>query len=569
MDMRFGFILIAAYAAMWLSTPAQAAQALGYCGTPYDTAVTAAYPIRGTWMFHRSGCSWQTALEDFHRIGGTTVLNFAPRMERHADPATVAVGCNTSTGLSCVQQAIQDIGVARIRNWLSYNFNEHYGAAIACPAGLDRKIEAVVGGTPKVFWRIVLPHDGQPACDYSSGSFDVLFAQYDKDVIESTSAMLTVADNLGMQAYLGAPAFPVVAGKEWMIDNEMLASHRDWARRVYTDWRTRHSSHPSFRGAYQPYELLLGSTYTAPYTEYGLDAAALRAQVPGGQYVISPYLFLFKNGTSNTRSITQTVDGFVRLANAGVDVIAPQDGRGTGKAAYYWPAQATQAVGDVDPMLGRYQLIDPARTFSEQFSASVRDAFVALRKAQRELSKNGREVSLWANVEAFEEDTESADYVNCSYSPLSRTTKVRMDRALTFVAGRVDRVISFMYDPLFTCAGRFGAPLGQAIAADHDRPLIADVFYWDTPAKGVAINGHGIASVTEFQLTWYNANWQLQTRRVAPGWVNVGGAGNGLDSVWVPFQRSDMAPNFYLHVKGIKSTPSGIKETAETFSMKY
>ncbi|HDS1301584.1 MULTISPECIES: DUF4434 domain-containing protein [Stenotrophomonas maltophilia group] len=569
MDPRFWLILLLAPAAALFSTPSLASDAVGYCGTPYDKAVTTEYPIRGTWMYARSACGWQTSLQDFHRMGGTTVLNFGPHLKRHTDPSTVAIGCTTAEGTSCVQQARQEIGTGRIRNWLSYEFNEHYGSAIACPGGFDRKIETVVDGVPRVFWRIVLPHDGQAACDYSSGSFDVLFVQYDANAIESTTAMLTVADHLGMEVYLGAPAFPVVTGQEWQIDAAMLSSHRDWARRVYADWATRHAGHSSFRGAYQSYEVLLGSTYTASDTEYGQDAGLFRNLNPGRKYAISPYLFLLKDGRGNTQTVEQTVSGFRRLATAGVDIIAPQDGRGTGNAAYYWPGQATQLVGAVDPRLGLYPRVDASRSFSSQYGGSIRDVFNALGEAKSEFNQGNRRVELWANIEAFEEDTESPDYAGCSYISLSRTTKERMDRALTFVAGRVDKVISFMYDPLFTCTDRFGLPLHQAIAADHDRPVITDAFFWDAPSTGMVVNGHGIGAGTELQITWYDSNWQLQTQRLSPGWIYPGGAGAGLDSIWIPFQRSDLAPGFFIYIGAVKSTQSGTKSTTENFSLGY
>ncbi|MGG6345161.1 DUF4434 domain-containing protein [Stenotrophomonas indicatrix] len=569
MKFRFLLVLISIPALTIFSAESRASETIGYCGTQYDTAVTADYPIRGTWMYQRSACSWQTTLQDFHRTGGTTVLNFAPHLKRHADPATVAVGCRTSTGASCVQQALQEIGSTRIRGWLSYDFNEHYGPAIACPSGLDRRIEAVVDGTPRVFWRIVLPHDGQAPCDYSSGTFDVLFVQYDSNAIESTTAMLTVADHLDMEVYLGAPAFPIVTGQEWMIDAEMLPSHRDWARRVYADWQERHAGHRSFRGAYQTYEALLGTTYTASDNEYGLDASAFRSLIPNGKYVVSPYLFLLKDGGGNTQTVEQTVNGFRRLANAGVDIIAPQDGRGTGNAAYYWPGQETQFIGAVDPALGDYPRVDANRSFSSQYTGSIRDVFSALNSAKSELNQGGRRVDLWANLEAFEEDTDSPNYTGCSFVSLSRTTKARMDRALTFVTSRADRVISFMYDPLFTCSERFGLPLSEAIAADHDRPVVTDAFFWDSPTTGLVVNGHGISSGTEFQITWYDSKWQVQTQRFAPGWIYPGGAGGGLDSVWIPFQRSNLAPGFFLYVGALKSTPSGIKSTTENFSMSY
>ncbi|WP_251276747.1 hypothetical protein, partial [Enterobacter hormaechei] len=90
---------------------------------------------------------------------------------------------------------------------------------------------------------------------------------------------------------------------------------------------------------------------------------------------------------------------------------------------------------------------------------------------------------------------------------------------------------------LFTCTERFGLPLHQSIAGVLVRPVINDAILWDSPSTPKVVYGHGIGAGTELQITWYDSNWQLQTQRLAPGWIYPGGAGAGLDSIWIPFQR--------------------------------
>src|SRR5262245_41998088 len=127
--------------------------------------------------------------------------------------------------------------------------------------------------------------------------------------------------------------------------------------------------------------------------------------------------------------------GFKRLARLGVDVIAPQDGRGTGKAALYWPYEAGSKVTAVDPNLATYGNVGDT-TFGERFNASTRELFAAVGAARDELkAEEGIQVALWANVEAFELFGDD----NCGLgAPIDRTDKWRIDRALTFDTAPVE-----------------------------------------------------------------------------------------------------------------------------------
>lgn len=540
---------------------------VGYCGRPYDATTDAPYAIQGTWMYSRSPCEWQNALEAFHRIGGTSVLQFGPSLRRFspATPGEIAT-CTVGTR-TCIEDAIHDIGANRIRNWLSYEFGEHYGSAISCPSGLDKKIQVTTGNVPRTFWRIVLPVDRNSPCDYSGNKFDVLFVYYDETPTESVRAMLTVADALGMDAFLAAPAFPAKEGAPWDTDQSMLNVHRNWSRRVYADWNARHSGHPSFKGMYQSFELPVGSDHEPLYHEYQADAGYFHFANPGKKYAISPYLLL-RRASTTPHTVAEAVAGFRKLALGGVDVIAPQDGRGTGLGAHFWSYQANTTVASVDPGLGDFPLLDGNQTFSQQYVASARDVFRALANERTLLSQQGTTVELWANVEAFEGDTESLAFVSCAGN-LSQTSKPRMDRAVTFVGGTADRIISFMYDPLFLCDNRFGVSLRQAIRDDYERPIVMDAFFWNSPGNGMAIRGHRLAWGTQFTVTWYDANWNLHSQEIAPGWVAPSSAPGELDVIWLPFDRSSLANGFFIHINASASTATGTKAAHETFSLKY
>src|SRR5690606_10221140 len=79
-----------------------------------------------------------------------------------------------------------------------------------------------------------------------------------------------------------------------------------------------------------------------------------------------------------------------------VGIIAPQDGRGTGKGALYWPNLNGQPVDE------RLQPVVGDTTYREAYLAATRDYYRAMDAARRRLAEEDIQVQLWANVEAFE-----------------------------------------------------------------------------------------------------------------------------------------------------------------------
>jgi hypothetical protein len=199
---------------------------------------------------------------------------------------------------------------------------------------------------------------------------------------------------------------------------------------------------------------------------------------------ISPYWSVRKPAGS---SLEQSISGARHLASMpGVDVIAPQEGRGTGKAACFWKHEAEMPIADVDPNLGRYSNVDGNETFASQFWASTHELYAGARIEVDDVNANmnmktnvhnahkshGWDVELWMNLEAFEA-TNLSSPCNSEGSGRDRTNKTRVDRSLVFGAGAVDKVISFMWDPYFTChCHGFNATLHEEIIDDEKRPII-------------------------------------------------------------------------------------------------
>jgi len=527
----------------------------GGCGRPYDLTVTAPYPIYGTWMYGRNtACEWQDALEAFHRQGGQSIWRFGPSFEAltanevrtHADFAACVEGA-----AHCVDAALADLQAVNagntVANYLVYHFGDAFSDSImTCPA-LDRKI--TIGA--RTYWRLVLPHNASQApCDFNGGSFDVLLTWAEGP--DTKDPLLAAADGLQMEVYLDMPAAPAVAGQSWNLDVSLRPAFLDWARRVLEDYAIRHGAHPSFVGVYQSFEVnLMPSGLNGLYDTYGLLAPVVHAALPGRRYALSPYWDV--NVDQGNATVASVKAGFKRLARLGVDLIAPQDGRGTGKAALFFPHQRDSVIADVDPALATFINVVGTRTFAQQFNASTQELFAAVRDAVGELdTQEGIQVTLWGNVEAFEGTTAAP----CGFAyALDRTDKARLDRALTFAGAYPSRIISFMWDAYYTCTdGGYAESLHDEIMGDYARPVTAEAFFWN---GGLVLRGFNLAAAgTVLNLTWYDSGWALQSATVTPGATTPGwGAANDrsplLDEVWIPFDASNLAPAFVIHIAAV------------------
>jgi hypothetical protein len=88
------------------------------------------------------------------------------------------------------------------------------------------------------------------------------------------------------------------------------------------------------------------------------------------------------------------------------------------------------------------------------------------------------------NLEAFEQTS-----LNVCGQGADRTNKSRTDRSLMFGAGAVDRVVSFMWDPFYTCSpkGFNGSTLLSDIKEDIAGPLVLGVTIAIRAATAIAV----------------------------------------------------------------------------------
>jgi hypothetical protein len=110
-------------------------------------------------------------------------------------------------------------------------------------------------------------------------------------------------------------------------------------------------------------------------------------------------------------------------------------------------------------------------TYGTAYHGSTRDYYREARRAVDELSREGRQVELWANLEAFE----PSGVEGCSrHGARGRTDKKRLDQAVAMAGPYVSKIISYMWSDFYTCQGAMPQTLSEEIASDYDRPIVID-----------------------------------------------------------------------------------------------
>lgn len=289
--------------------------------------------------------------------------------------------------------------------------------------------------------------------------------------------------------------------------------------------------------------------------------------LPGKLFALSPYWVANKQQGDTTAADVSA--GTARLAKLGIDVIAPQDGRGTSKGALYWPYEKDDPIAQSDPELAKASTVPAGATFTETYNASTRELYAAAKQAVDDANATGAHVELWANFEAFEPTADEA----CSFASEGRTTKPRLDRAITMGAGYAQHVVSHMYDPLFTCTTTIHPKaLIDEILEDAYRPIVDTAFKFSSGGQdGFIVRGYHIADKNpKFTLTWYDASWAVHSQEVAPSWTDPAwgskkGARQYAQEAFVPFSFAALAPSFWVHVRA----KNDAGQASEAFSYGY
>ena len=331
----------------------------------------------------------------------------------------------------------------------------------------------------------------------------------------------------------------------------MLPDVLEVSRRVSEDYAVRYGDLPAFAGVYLSNETPVSAhPLEAVLTTYRQQTKVVREALPGKSILVSPYWDARLAGGFDGSRPEDIREGIRQIGRCGVDLIAPQDGRGVGKVGLSWPHQASDRV---DP-----RVVSAAgnTTNAAAYRANTREYYAAARQGVADLAQEGLQVELWGNLEAFE----PGPGVPCgSFTDIQRTTKERLDRAVMFAGLAPTKLISFMWDSLYTDAAGRPQPLADEIAADWRRPLVVDARLEDRDGRrGVQVAGYNLSG-GEALFAWQVGDTHFSVR--VPGDAAETATPSAthplpprLQTFWVPFDPPAQRVEVYVDAFGGQST---------------
>jgi hypothetical protein len=419
-------------------------------------AATTKYPLSGYWLYGRPDeAAWQITLERISRLGADTVIQFGSRpMLKTAEQIRTH---------PLISQCRFDGGTGNPpRRIYLFETQEDFGAALLALSGVDQRIEL----GEQIVWRLVFPATDLTKSATASAerpTYDLFYITGRKK--DSVRDLLAVAKAHSCRVFIGMPCATPDPQYPWDPDVGSLSALEELTRRVLKDYAERHGSQPAFAGLYQSLETPVSKTcLTKVLAVYRLQHAVVRAILPGKQILISPYWDARKKNPNGT-DIAGIKAGIRLLAQQNVDIIAPQDSRGTGKVGLFWPHQTSEPVdARLEPAVGKL-------TYGEAYVGNTTDFYRAARESLDDVaSREGLRVALWANIEAFE-PSPSGD----SSTGIRRTQQERLEQAIMFASIYPSHLVSFMWDDFFTSRAEQTQSLGEEIGSVARRPLIVNV----------------------------------------------------------------------------------------------
>ncbi|XP_064618051.1 uncharacterized protein LOC135482131 [Liolophura sinensis] len=505
---------------------------------------SSAYPITASWFRDRySREEWAQALDSYQKFGADSIWQRAPPIikrtegELSRNPNFVWCGSTKSatkvTGTRCWEEArseLSSLGL-KVSGFLTYEYEEDFGKDVMLCPKYDRRLNS-----SRIYYRIVLPTTRpRTPCDFPQGSeVYVLFTTFSGT--DSHSLLLEGAYNRSMNVYFGLPAFPVDSGGGF--DTTLTDVYFAWVDRILFEHKQRYSRltsreislYSTLKGYYSTDEVCLAQVTPGSKKQRNLAGFYLNLYKNLGQmirryqkeFVLSPFIDL--NLSELNATVSDHVRGFTAIANLGVvDVIAVQEGRGAGKGCYFWDTQIDLPVKTVDPMLYeilryRQPTISPGVTYRQAFSASNQQVFRAFGTAHDLLVKQGVPFEFWLNVEAFEYVRDDPCLpVDPSASGmgelLERTSKSRVDRAITVAGADVQKIISFSWDADYLCVTRkYNKSLASEIIADKERPIISNCSFHSPYNLSVVVLGYNLDGETQsFKIKWTDTSGRNRT----------------------------------------------------------
>lgn len=527
------------------------------CGT-FDTTMKTPYPITGYWIIPTSNeCTWRPQFQAIHQVGGDTVVRLghglSPRRvdddsgkvldDKGDKPDERYVPC-VEGELTCVQAAEKDLKAANPGNRITWTYvyrtDEQYGDGIfRCPQ-LERKIVA----GDRVYFRLIAPDDGtdDASCDFSSKGRGYHLILVSAGKTDSLTNLLDLGDRFGIRVFPALPLAPRDPTGFTRANPRHIGTLTTLTRRILQDYGERFRGRASLGGVYQPFELQIRDwpdpSKVDTLTVLAEQHVIVEQELPGKPILISPYLDA-RRDRKFTSTPKQVGKGFKVLARTGVGIIAPQDGRGTGKGGLFWPNWKNKPVDErLRPVVGD-------TTYAKAYYGGTRDYYREMAQARQELAKEGVKVELWANIEAFEPEGEK----RCSRQSMrGQTDKPRLDTAVTLVGPYVSKIISYMWSDFFTC----GSPsLSEQIAMDWDRPIAIQAINRSRDIQqGLEIRGYNLRDAT-VTLSWTGVAKPIVIPSAENGVLEtdpVEGLPPRVERLWVPFDWGKAPDDVWVRV---------------------
>ncbi|MFG1702756.1 DUF4434 domain-containing protein [Nonomuraea sp. M3C6] len=462
-----------------------------------DARVAAPYPISGYWVMPRADpCVSRRMVEAIHAIGGDTLITFGPRFNAGPDPDFD----------DCLVDGRPCADVPGVRHVYTYATSEEFGPGmLRCP-GLDRRIES----RGRIFYRISL------AVSCADPVRDLVLVSTDGDGLGN---LMTEAAAYGMTVFPGLPAAPQREGKTWEPDPAHTGALNAFTARVLADYRTRFGGSAAFGGIYQSFELAVRDRSDKdPVIElYAAQHAVVAATLPGKKILVSPYIDARRGRGFPPEQVEAGMADIAGTRAGAPMAIAIQDGRGTGKVPVYGVHEGdAKVVPRLAPVVGDV-------SNGQAYYGATRDYIEA---AARRVPAG---VELWVNVEGFEPTPADGECGRVEPLPLrGRTTKERLDQQVMAAGTHAGKIISYGWDPFFTCQARYDTPsLADDIVSEWQQPIIVG-------ASRKEMNGRAGILVEGYNLRGGTLRFDPPGTVVKQEWYARG----RLESAWAPYAPS-------------------------------
>ncbi|MFF1831760.1 hypothetical protein [Paenarthrobacter sp. NPDC058040] len=511
----------------------------GFLQVPSATAAPApVYPISGYFIYGSTSDAANTQkLSDIKSVGGDTVITFGSRL-RPAALADIPAAC-TISGVNCATAAASGV---KVKRYFTYSDGNTWGS----PAILCARDRTVTSGTT-TYTVMVLPSEGS-GCTSPSGSYDVVV------ISGGTASSMSVslgkaATSLGMKYYAGLPAPINRTDITYLPDLSYQATLSVFTAR-FLIYQGKVNNVAGLAGFYHHTEMPLsdGTVWDPVLTLYRMQNARIAQYQPGRAAVVSPYIDS-RSSFGGRVTVDQARNAVEKIANTAGAVhlsIAVQDGMGTGKGGSFFGSESTNNVDQYAAS------IVGSGSWGSKYLAPTRDYFWALAEGV-----DGTGAELWANLEGMAPATSQNP---CDGSTRGQSTKARIDKQLQQLGNTNTKVISFMWDPYFTCAGTY-PPMVERLKSGNMTPVITDSIF---NGGNVLVTGFNLSGGT-VQVKWSDTSGRVFDKTVPatnynPSYGQQQGINPRMESVVANVGSTSLAPgrNYFIDV----TNGSGVKNDA-------